>query len=138
MGSGCSQPALGGSAPLCLSTGSNLLQTGGEVAGSSKRIVLIVPGWPNMLWYWDVVAMSSQIPLFLPNQSTQPSQESVNLNLHAWLLEPQLSRSMAALRQWWHKLRLLKESQPDKSMRQVDHFYKVVPQQSGELQGTSL
>ena len=38
-----------------------------------------------------------------------------NLNLHAWLLEPQQSRSKVSLRQWQHELRLLKEDQPDLS-----------------------
>ena len=33
MGSGCTQPALGGSGPLCLPIGSHLGQSGGEVAG---------------------------------------------------------------------------------------------------------
>ena len=28
-----------------------------------NRIILIAPGWPNMPWFWDLVAMSSQIPL---------------------------------------------------------------------------
>ena len=32
-----------------------------------KRIILIAPGWPNMPWFGDLVAMSSQIPLSLPN-----------------------------------------------------------------------
>ena len=39
-----------------------------------KRIILIAPGWPNMPWFWDLVAMSSQIPLslpFLPNLLTR-------------------------------------------------------------------
>ena len=35
-----------------------------------KRIILIAPGWPNMPnWFWDLVAMSSQIP-----ESAQPAQ----------------------------------------------------------------
>ena len=79
-----------------------------------NRIILIVPGWPNMPWFWDLVAMSSQIPLCLPNLS--------NLNLHAWLLEPQQSRSRDSLRQWQHELRLLREDQPDLSMRQSGPF----------------
>ena len=59
-----------------------------------KRIMLIAPGWPNMPWFWDLVAMSSQIPLSLPNLLTQPFNQIphrnlTNLNLHAWLLEPQ-------------------------------------------------
>ena len=68
-----------------------------------KRIMLIAPGWPNMPWLWDLVAMSSQIPLSLPNLPnllTQPFNQIphrnlTNLNLHAWLLEPQQSRSRA-------------------------------------------
>ena len=32
-----------------------------------KRIILIAPGWPSMPWFWDLVTMSSQIPLSLPN-----------------------------------------------------------------------
>ena len=60
-----------------------------------KRIVLIAPGWPNMPLFWDLVTMSSQIPLSLPNLPnllTQPFNQIshrnlTNLNLHAWLLE---------------------------------------------------
>ena len=82
-----------------------------------NRIILIAPGWPNMPWFWDLVAMSSQIPLCLPsipNLVSQPFNQVLhrnlsNLNLHAWLLEPQQSRSKASLRQWQHGLRLLKE-----------------------------
>ena len=66
-----------------------------------RRIILIAPGWPNMPWFWDLVAMSSQIPLslpILPNLLTQPFNQIphrnlTNLNLHAWLLEPQQSKS---------------------------------------------
>ena len=72
-----------------------------------NRIILIAPGWPNMPWFWDLVAMSSQIPLCLPslpNLVSQPFNQVLhrnlsNLNLHAWLLEPQQSRSKASLRQ---------------------------------------
>ena len=95
-----------------------------------NRIILIAPGWPNMPWFWDLVAMSSQIPLCLPNLPnlvSQPFNQVLhrnlsNLNLHAWLLEPQQSRSKASLRQWQHELRLLKEDQPDLSMRQSGPF----------------
>ena len=105
-----------------------------------SRIILIAPGSPNMTWYWDLVAMSSQIPLCLPNLPNLVSQQFnqtlhrnlSNLNLHAWLLEPQQSRSRASPRQWQHELRLLKEDQPDLSMRQSGPFL-----QSGGLQGTT-
>ena len=90
-----------------------------------RRIILIVPGWPNMPWFWDLVAMSSQIPLslpYLPNLLTQPVNQTPhrnlsNLNLHAWLLEPQQSRSRASLKQWQHELRLLRGDQPDQSSK---------------------
>ena len=47
-----------------------------------NRIILIAPGWPNMPWFWDLVAMSSQIPLCLPNlpnllTQLDPAQEPV-------------------------------------------------------------
>ena len=95
-----------------------------------NRIILITPGWPNMPWFWDLVTMSSQIPLCLPNLPnlvSQPFNQTLHrnlssLNLHAWLLEPQQSRSRDSLRQWQHKLRLLKEDQPDPSMRQSGPF----------------
>ena len=95
-----------------------------------KRIILIAPGWPNMPWFCNLLAMSSQIPLSLPNLPnllTQPFNQIphrnlTNLNLHAWLLEPQQSRSRASLRQWEQELKLLKGDQPDQSMRQSEPF----------------
>ena len=59
----------------------------------------------------------------------------MNLNLHAWLLEPQQSRSGACLRQWQQELSLLKGDQSDQSMRQVALFYKVMYHSSGGLRG---
>ena len=86
-----------------------------------RRIILTDSGWPNMPWFWALVAMSSQILLCLPDLSSLliqafskiPHRNLPNQNLNAWLLEPQLSRIKAYLRQWQHELRLLRESQPD-------------------------
>ena len=60
--------------------------------------------------FWNLMAMWSQIPMCLPNLLTQPFSQIphrnlLNLNLHAWLLEPRLSRSKVSLRQWQHELR---------------------------------
>ena len=93
----------------------------------SRRIILIAVEWPNMPWFWDLVAMSSQIPVNLPKLLTQPFNQTPHrnlstLNLHAWLREPQQSRSKASLRQWQYELRLLKEDLPDQSMRQSGPF----------------
>ena len=65
-----------------------------------RRIILIAPGWPNMPWFWNLVTMSSQIPLCLANLLTQPFNRTPhiilsNLNLHAWLLEG-FSEALAA------------------------------------------
>ena len=94
------------------------------------RIILIAPGWPNMPWFWDLVVMSSQIPLSLPNlpnlltQSFNqiPPRNLTNLNLHAWLLEPRQSRSRVSLRQWRQELKLLRGDPPDQSMKQSGPF----------------
>ena len=51
-----------------------------------------------------------------------PHRNLTNLNLHAWLLEPQQSKNKASLRQWQQELRLLKGDQPDQSMRQSGPF----------------
>ena len=95
-----------------------------------QRLIIIAQGWPNITWFWDLVEMSSQIPLLLPqlpNLLAQPFNQTphrslTNLNLHAWLLEPQLSRTRVSLRRWQQELRLLKEDQPDPSMRQSGPF----------------
>ena len=97
-----------------------------------KRLILIAPGWPNMTWFWDLVEMSSQIPLLLPQMPdllTQPFNQTPhrslsNLNLHAWLLEPHLSKNKGSLRQCQQELRLLKEDQPGQSTRQSGPFLK--------------
>ena len=97
-----------------------------------KKLILIAPGWPNMTWFWDLVEMSSQIPLLLlqmPDLLTQPFNQTThrslsNLNLHAWLLEPHSLKNKASLRLWQQELRLLKEDQPEQSMRQSGPFLR--------------
>ena len=122
------QSAMGGLGRICLPTSSILGKVVEKLKDSPcKTIILIAPGWPNMPWFWDLVAMSSHsnsnslqyakfkfshIPLsllFLPNQLTQlfnqiPHRNLTNLNLHAWLLEPQQLKSRASLRQWQQAL----------------------------------
>ena len=101
------------------------------------------PGRPKMPWFWDLVAMSSQIPLSLPICPTCcqlfnqiPHRNLTNLNLRAWLLEPQQSRSRACLRQWQQELRLLNLTSR-RSVRSVYEaggpFYKVMYHSSGGL-----
>ena len=47
-----------------------------------NRIILIAPGWPNMPWFWDLVAMSSQMCLpNIPNLVSQPFNQVFHRNL---------------------------------------------------------
>ena len=87
---------------ICLPTSSHLGKGVEKLQDyPCNRFMLIALGWPNMPWFWDLVTMSSQIPMCLPNFPnlvTQPFNQTLhrnlsNLNLHAWLLELQLSRA---------------------------------------------
>ena len=124
--SGCTHSAMGRSG--CIRLPTILGKVVEKLLDSPcKRLILIAPGWPNMPWFWDLVAMSSRAPLSLPNLLTQPFNQIphrnlTNLNLYAWLLEPQKSKNKVSLRQWQQELRLLKENQPDQSMRQSGPF----------------
>ena len=59
-----------------------------------RVIIVIVPGWPGMPWFWDLVQLSTDIPLQLPVSRTLLKQSHKyvfhsnpqHLNLHAWCL----------------------------------------------------
>ena len=74
--SGCTRSAMGGSGRIRLPTSSHIGQSGGENAGlPMHENHSDCSGVPNMPWFWDQMAMSSQIPLSLPimpNLLTQP------------------------------------------------------------------
>ena len=117
MGSGLSQPALGGSGPLCLPTSSHLGQSG-EVAGLSVQ--QNYPDCSKVAQHALVLRPSGHFEpdSIIPAKSAQSIDSVIeilhknlsNLNLHVWLLEPQLSRSRVSLKQWMQKLRLLRGS----------------------------
>ena len=103
-----------------------------------RRIILIAPGWPNMPWFWDLVAMSSQSPLSLPNlpnlstavqsDPSQKSDKSSCMAPRASAIEEQgLSEAVAA--------RI--EAPQRGSIRSVYEaswpFYKVIYHSSGGL-----
>ena len=131
LGSRCLQSALGGPGPICLPTSSYLGQSGGKVAGPPvQQLILIAPGWSNMPWFWDLVTMSSQIPLCalsawlltqLLNQTLH--RNLVNLNLHAWPLEPQLPRKQGFPEAVAARIEAPPEDQTDQSRRQVHHMF---------------
>ena len=94
-------------------------------------MILIVPGWPNMPWFWDLVNLSVQIPFRLPQTPdlvTQPfnrlpHRNLTNLNLDVWLLESLPSRNTGSLMKWQHKLKLLREAQPEPYISQSGPFF---------------
>ena len=131
LGSGCTQSVLGKSGPICFPTSSHLGQSGGEVTrlplqqnhSDCTRVAqhaLVLGSSGNVQSDSTVSAQPAQFGI--STIQPDPAQEPSNLNLHAWLLEPQQSRSRASLRQWQQELRLLKEDQPDLSMRQSGPF----------------
>ena len=125
LSSGCTRPTMGRSGHICLPTSSHLGKNGGEVAGLPMQENY--SDCPRMAQHALVLGSSGHVQ---PNPTKSAksvntafqSDPSQKLNLHAWLLEPQLLRSRASLKQWQHKLRLLKEDQPDQSMRQSGPF----------------
>ena len=74
--------------------------------------------------------MSVQLPLSLPKVGkllTQlfnqcPHRDLHNLNLHAWLFEPQPFNKQVSLTKWQQELRLLRDAQPELSMSQKGTF----------------
>ena len=72
---------------------------------SSCLIIVIATGWPGMPWFWDLVQLSTEIPLQLPVSRTllQLSHNYVfhsnpqYLNLHAWCLGVDSSKNKASL-----------------------------------------
>ena len=95
-----------------------------------RRMILIVPGWPNMTWFWDLVSLSSQILFTLPLQEdlvTQPftgvcHRDLRNLNLHAWLLETPRFGHKASQMRWQQELKHLRDLQPEPSINQSGPF----------------
>ena len=79
-------------------------------------IILIAPGWPGMPWFWDLVQLSTEIPLQLP-VSTRLLKQSHNhvfhnnphLNLHAWCLRVDSYKNKASLWRWQRELLPLKD-----------------------------
>ena len=67
-------------------------------------IIVLAPGWPGMPWLWDLVQLSTEIPVQLPASTTLLKQSHnyvfhcnpQHLNLHAWCLGVDSSERIAA------------------------------------------
>ena len=69
-------------------------------------IIVIATGWPGMPWFWELVQLSTEIPLQLPVSTTLLKQSHKyvfhnnpqHLNLHAWCLGVDNSKNKVAER----------------------------------------
>ena len=95
-------------------------------------IIVIAPGWPGMPWFWDLVQLSTEIPLQLPvsatllKQSHNPMFHSnpQHLNLHAWCLGVDSSKNKASQWKWQRELLPLKGYQQGPSTSQSGPFLR--------------
>ena len=94
--------------------------------------IVIAPGWPGMPWFWDLVQLSTEIPLQLPVSTTLLKQSHKyvfhnnpqQLNLHAWCLGADNSKNKASLWRWQRELLLLSGHQQGPSTSQSGPYLK--------------
>ena len=130
LGSQCTQPAMGGSGPICIPTSKHLGQSSGEVAGLpvqenhsdcsgvAQHAMVLGPSDHAQKNPTELYLPAKSAHTTIQSDSTQQSDKPKS----TWLLEPQQLRSRASLRQWQHELRLLREDQPDQSIRKSGSF----------------
>ena len=95
-------------------------------------IIVIAPGWPGMPWFWDLVQLSTELPLQLPVTTTLLKQSHLHvfhsnlqhLNLHAWCLGVDSSKNKASLWRWLRELLPLNGHQQGPSTSQSGPYLK--------------
>ena len=95
-------------------------------------IIVIAPGCPGMPWFWDLVQLSTEIPLQLPVSTTLLKQSHryvfhnnpQHLNLHAWCLGADNSKNKASLWRWQRELLPLSGLQQGPSTSQSGPYLK--------------
>ena len=90
-------------------------------------IIVIAPGWPGMPWFWDLVQLSTEIPLQLPVSTSLLKQSHLHvfhsnlqhLNLHSWCLGVDNFKNKASLWRWQRELLPVNGHQQGPSTSQV-------------------
>ena len=82
LGHRCSKHKLDGSHCLCLPSNGSPSQGDPKIRQCNCLIILIAPGWPGMPWFWDLVQLSTEIPLQLL-VSTTLLKQSHNYVFHS-------------------------------------------------------
>ena len=70
LGHRCSEHKLDGSHCLCLPSDGSPSQGDPKIRRCNCLIIVIAPGWRGMPWFWDLVQLSTEIPLQLPVSMT--------------------------------------------------------------------
>ena len=92
----------------------------------------IAPGWLGMPWFWDLVQLSTEIPLQLPVSRTLLKQSHnyvfqsspQHLNLHACCLGVDSSKNKASLWWWQRELLSLRDRQQGPSTSQSGPYLR--------------
>ena len=119
LGHKCSEHKLVGSHCLCLPS------HGSPSQGDPKNQAIQLPdhcdspGWSRMPWFWDLVQLSTEIPLHLPVSTTLLKQSDnyvfhsnpQHLNFHAWCFGVDSSKNKASLWMWHRELLPLSDHQ---------------------------
>ena len=103
-----------------------------KIRQSSFLIIVIALGWPDMPWFWDLVQVSTEIPLPLPVSRTLLKQSHnyvfhsnpQHLNLHAWCLGVDSSKNKASLWRWQRELLPLRGHQQGPSTSQSGPYLR--------------
>ena len=86
-------------------------------------ISVIPPGWPGMPWFWNLVQLSTEIPLQLPVSRTILKQSHnyvfhsnpQHLNLHTWCLGVDSCKNKASQWRWQRK-----NAAPQRSLKRTN------------------
>ena len=81
-----------------------------------------------MPWFWDLVQLSTEIPLQLPVSTTFLKQSHNHLNLHAWCLGVDGSKNKASLWRWQKELLPLRGHQQGPSTSPSGLYFRNGPE----------
>ena len=132
LGHRCSEHKLDSSHCLCLPSNGSPSQGDQKIGQCHCLIIVIAPGWPGMPWFWDLVQLSTEIPLQLPVSTTLLKQSHLHvfhsnlqhLNLHTWCLGVDNSKNKASLWRWQRELLPLNGHQQGPSTSQSGPYLK--------------
>ena len=96
-------------------------------------IIVIAPGWPGIPWFWDLVQLSTEIPIQLSVSTTLLKQSHnyvilqqypKHLNFNAWCLGVDSSKNKASMWRWQAELLHLRGHQQGPSTSQSGRYLR--------------